>query len=229
MQTNIATLTKSYKAIAAKRKAKQNEVKEVLFDDEARKEFLTGFHKRKKAKIEAARQKAKEREKQERLEERRERRKELRERAIENAAQVEKAYRAQLGNDSEEEDDEWQGIGTSSAGKEQDEEYEGEQVVATVTVVEDFDPTTITTGPIPPQQPPEDDDTSDSPPRPTPSSSKPDSKPGLSKSRPKVNKVHYETKQARRFEREKQHKRKLEKAALAGSKAGRKQKSKSRR
>ena len=89
MQSNIATLTQSSKVSAAKRRAKRNEVKEVLFDDEVRRyatpwswkpglrlnvcrEFLTGFHKRKKAKADAARQRAKEREKQEKLEERRE-------------------------------------------------------------------------------------------------------------------------------------------------------------
>ena len=71
---------------------------------------MTGFHKRKVAKKEAARSRAKEREKQERLEARREvrlhlsvvlllvlipciqQRRLLRERAFENAAQVEKAY-----------------------------------------------------------------------------------------------------------------------------------------
>ena len=78
-------------------------------------EFLTGFHKRKLVKKEAARSRAKERDKQERLEARREvclhlyvvllpvlihyiqQRRMLRERAIENAAQVEKAYGAIAG------------------------------------------------------------------------------------------------------------------------------------
>jgi ribosomal RNA-processing protein 17 len=76
---------------------------------------LTGFHKRKLAKTEAARSRAKEREKQERLEARREvhlcllyillpvltwyiqQRRTLREQAIENATQVEKAYGALVG------------------------------------------------------------------------------------------------------------------------------------
>lgn len=76
-------------------------------------EFLTGFHKRKLAKAEAARAKAKQREKDERQESRREvrvvfffasshligsqQRRHLREKAVENAAHVEKAYGATTG------------------------------------------------------------------------------------------------------------------------------------
>lgn len=132
MSNNIAFLTQSHKAIAAKKKVKLNQIKEVIFDDEARRwansipilfsalifllsEFLTGFHKRKLAKTQAARSKAKEREKKERLEARREvllclyvillsaltpciqQRRMLREKAIENAAQVEKAYGGLVG------------------------------------------------------------------------------------------------------------------------------------
>ena len=76
---------------------------------------MTGFHKRKLAKTEAARKRAKEKEKQARLEARREvllylyvillpvlisciqQRRILREQAIENATQVEKAYGAVVG------------------------------------------------------------------------------------------------------------------------------------
>jgi hypothetical protein len=89
MQNNLAVLTQSHKAIAAKKKAKRDQIKEIIFDDDARRqvecrspithhlilrhrEFLTGFHKRKLAKADAARKKAIEREKQERLESRRE-------------------------------------------------------------------------------------------------------------------------------------------------------------
>lgn len=87
--SNIAVLTRAHSVVAAKKRAKREQIKEVLFDDDARRhlfrssfsvtalttphrEFLTGFHKRKLAKAEAARAKAKEREKQERLETRRE-------------------------------------------------------------------------------------------------------------------------------------------------------------
>lgn len=87
--SNLAVLTSSHKIIAAKRRAKKEQIKEIVFDDTARRyvlrlheldaltdckprEFLTGFHKRKLAKKEAAKTKALEREKQERLEARRE-------------------------------------------------------------------------------------------------------------------------------------------------------------
>ena len=86
--SNVHILTRSHNAIARKKHARRNEVKEVIFDDDARRyvsslhlssrsqiwrrEFLTGFHKRKKAKADAARKKAIERERQERLEARRE-------------------------------------------------------------------------------------------------------------------------------------------------------------
>lgn len=87
--SNIAVLTNSHRIVAAKKRAKRDQVKEVVFDEVARKyvwrwyvrnkftdrlcrEFLTGFHKRKVEKKEAAKKKAEEREKQERLEMRRE-------------------------------------------------------------------------------------------------------------------------------------------------------------
>jgi hypothetical protein len=84
---NISRLTQSHNAIAAKKRAKHAQIKEIVFDDEARtyvlsfpwctqptvcRSFLTGFHKRKVARRELAKQKAQLREKQERLEARRE-------------------------------------------------------------------------------------------------------------------------------------------------------------
>ena len=86
--SNIAVFTKSHSIVAAKKKAKKEQLKEIVFDDAARRQvarslnnfpfnvsyrdFLTGFHKRKLQKKEEAKKKAKEREKQERLEARRE-------------------------------------------------------------------------------------------------------------------------------------------------------------
>ncbi|TEB38414.1 hypothetical protein FA13DRAFT_1726094 [Coprinellus micaceus] len=69
---NLALLTQSHNAIAAKKNARRGQVKEIVFDDDARRDFLTGFHKRKKAKADAARKRAQERAKQEHLEGRRE-------------------------------------------------------------------------------------------------------------------------------------------------------------
>ncbi|GAW05443.1 protein [Lentinula edodes] len=67
---NLNVLTQAHTAIAAKKRAKRNQVQEVIFDDTARHDFLTGFHKRKLAKTEAAKKKALEREKQQRQEDR---------------------------------------------------------------------------------------------------------------------------------------------------------------
>ncbi|KAK7005608.1 nucleolar protein 12-domain-containing protein [Favolaschia claudopus] len=215
---NIASLTRSHVAIAAKKRAKAAQIKEILFDDDARREFLTGFHKRKVAKADAARKKAVEREKQERLEARREQRRELRERAIENAAQVEQAYGATV--DDLNEDEEWTGISAAvgkGKGKQMEEEYEDEDMLATVTVVEDFDPDTLIHGPpaVPKSEPK------------IPSSSveptvTPKEKAERSTKKNKPKKIRYETKDARKAQRTKQRARRTEKAELAGGKASRK-------
>ncbi|KAJ6625527.1 nucleolar protein 12-domain-containing protein [Mycena sp. CBHHK59/15] len=212
--SNIASLTRSHNAIAAKKNAKRTQIKEILFDDDARSEFLTGFHKRKLAKADAARKKAVEREKQERLEMRREQRRTLRERAIENAAQVEKAYGAV---DVDEDDAQWTGISGSDGkdkGKQMEEEYEDEDMLATVTVVEDFDPDSFIHGPRLKTTPAQ---SASSVPLPLPV--KPNS--DRLKRTPKPKKVRYETKDARKVERTKQRARRTEKAELAGGKAAR--------
>jgi len=218
MQSNLAVLTQSHAAIAAKRKAKHNQIKEVVFDDDARREFLTGFHKRKVARADAARKKAFERQKQEHLEYRREQRRALRERALENAAQVEKAYGAISGDNDSDEEEEWQGISDfpdKGKGKKKEEEFEDEEILATVTVVEDFDPDFIH-GPTP-----------------IPSvsahatviASKSHTQGERVKKKMKE-KIRYQTKDARKAERTKQHARRTEKAQLAGGKASRRKGSK---
>ncbi|TFK54003.1 hypothetical protein OE88DRAFT_1611534, partial [Heliocybe sulcata] len=90
--TNLSALTQSHRIASLKKRAKREQVKEVVFDEDARKEFLTGFHKRKLAKKEAAKKKAIDREKQERREQRLEHRRALAEQARSNAKEVEKAY-----------------------------------------------------------------------------------------------------------------------------------------
>ncbi|KAF8806439.1 hypothetical protein BYT27DRAFT_7167731 [Phlegmacium glaucopus] len=218
MPNNIAILTQSHKAIAAKKKAKRDQIKEIVFDDEARREFLTGFHKRKLAKAEAARSKAKEREKQERLEARREQRRMLREQAIENAAQVEKAYGALVDSNEKE----WTGI--SANDNERDEEYEDEEMLATVTVIEDFDPDTIIHGPSKLEHPSiATPDRLETKPSRQPQSNTGHRPPFKKKSRER--KIPYETSDARKKERTKQRARRTEKAELAGGKAARKPKS----
>ncbi|KAG6845902.1 hypothetical protein H0H87_000708 [Tephrocybe sp. NHM501043] len=217
---NLAILTQSHTAIAAKKKAKRDQVKEVLFDDAARREFLTGFHKRKLAKADAARKKAVEREKQERQESRREQRRMLRERAVENAAEVESAYHALLdfpGQPDTDAEDEWNRILSADKGKQKEEEYEDDEIMATVTVVEDFDPDTFIHGPRATS------DTIKSAPSTStaPTSKASASQPKLVPKKAKPQKIRYQTKSERKAERTKQRARRTEKAELAGGKSSR--------
>lgn len=235
--SNLAVLTKSHKIIASKKRAKKEQIKEVLFDDDARREFLTGFHKRKVLKKEAAKEKAIQRDKGERQEARREKRQMLAERAVQNAREVEKAYGAEMSEHGSE--DEWGGVGESSCRRkrksradEREEEYEDEEQLATVTVVEDFDPEELLHGPK--QHAVMDEDSMDhnlpefrpshtgsSISNPTQSKPKAEKKAPL-RSSTKPKKVKYQTNAARKVERTKQQKRKLEKASRAGGKASRK-------
>ncbi|KAG9074468.1 hypothetical protein FS749_013974, partial [Ceratobasidium sp. UAMH 11750] len=90
--SNAALLTRQSKAWAHKKRARQAQVKEIVFDEEARRDYLTGFQKRNAEKKKAAKAKAAQREKAEHLEERRQMRKDLKERARTNFEAVEKAY-----------------------------------------------------------------------------------------------------------------------------------------
>lgn len=53
-----------------KRKLAEGQVEDLTFDPSARQEYLTGFHKRKQARIQTAREAAIKREKEERAKER---------------------------------------------------------------------------------------------------------------------------------------------------------------
>ncbi|KAG7098647.1 hypothetical protein E1B28_000563 [Marasmius oreades] len=214
--SNLHLLTHSHSVVASKKKAKRNQVKEVVFDEHARLEFLTGFHKRKVAKAEAARKKAAEREKQERLETRREQRRMLKQQAAENAAQVEQAYGALLPDDPE-----WKGISQTpndSDQMEREQEFADDEVLATVAIVEDFDPDALLHGPKDDAERPK----STLPPPPQPPQTTTREKRYInSQKKPKPKKIRYETKEARKAERSKQRARRTQKAELAGGKAGR--------
>lgn len=127
-----------------------------------------------------------------------------------------------------ESDDEWSGVGPSSSSKgkqraEKEEEFEDEEQLATVTVVEDFDPDELIHGPSK-----ADDMELDMPserhalPQP-PAKTKPavEAKKVQSKTTTKAKKIKYQTNAARKSERSKQLKRKVEKAERAGGKASR--------
>ncbi|KAF9507864.1 hypothetical protein BS47DRAFT_272802 [Hydnum rufescens UP504] len=115
------------KGIAAKQKTKsKDELKEIVFDDNARRDFLTGFNKRNLLKKEAKIARAKEKQRTERLELRRQRR-ELTERAIRNHEAVESSYRNA--------NKDW---GPTSHPQDEQVAFEDEDHFATVTVVQDF-------------------------------------------------------------------------------------------
>ncbi|KAH9176620.1 hypothetical protein EDB89DRAFT_2112593 [Lactarius sanguifluus] len=121
MTSNIKSLTQSHKVIRAKRRQKREQIPAIVFDEDARREFLTGFHKRKLAKKEESKKRALAREKQEHLEARREQRRILAEQATQNAGKN---------------DEEWHGIASApsnDAGLEQ-ETYSDEEQLATVTI-----------------------------------------------------------------------------------------------
>ncbi|KAL1945649.1 hypothetical protein VTO73DRAFT_1651 [Trametes versicolor] len=233
--SNLTTLTKSHTIIAAKKRAKREQIKEVVFDDTARREFLTGFHKRKLQKKEYAKAKAIEREKQERLEARREHRRNLAERAIKNAEETERAYGGIVEDES---DSDWDGIADASTSKgkrkasEELEEYEDEEQLATVTVVEEFDPDSLIHGEKPtPDANAASDGVPEVPvalprlkPRPaaTPKSkARPENYKAKPKTKSKPKDIKYQTIAARKSDRMKERKRRTEKAELAGGKASR--------
>ncbi|KAG9012648.1 hypothetical protein FRB94_005258 [Tulasnella sp. JGI-2019a] len=136
--TNAAILSRESQVWAAKKRAREGQVKEIKFDDKSRREYLTGFHKRNVARQAIGKAKAQEREKTMRQEQRKELREERQARARENRIAVEKAY----GNQTIEIDDEFldaMDLGKGKQKHEDEREYEDEEVVATVTVVDDLD------------------------------------------------------------------------------------------
>ncbi|KAN0129197.1 Nucleolar protein 12 (25kDa) domain containing protein [Lactarius tabidus] len=231
MTSNIQSLTQSHKVIRAKKKQKREQVPAVVFDEDARREFLTGFHKRKVAKREESKKRAIEREKQEHLEARREQRRILAEQAAENAARVEEAYGG-LAQNTESDDEDWRGIASApsnDAGLEQEAAYSDEEQLATVTIVEDFDPSTLIHGPA------SSEPQAESPPSPRRVSQNGRERAKNVEGRKEMSKrkaattttkkkVRYETKAARKASQAKQRARRTEKAELAGGKAARKTK-----
>ncbi|KAI9461248.1 nucleolar protein 12-domain-containing protein [Lactarius psammicola] len=236
MTSNIKSLTQSYKAIKAKKKQKREQVPAVVFDEDARREFLTGFHKRKLAKKEESKKKALAREKQERLEARRECRANVYDRSnvvssrskLPRTRQRLKRRTVDFVQNTESDDEEWNGIASApsnDAGLEQEKAYSDEEQLATVTIVEDFDPSTLIHGPTPSEP------QAESPPLPLPSSRRRRSgervrgvEEDRRTSKRKNTTVRYETKAARKATQAKQRARRTEKAELAGGKAARKMK-----
>ncbi|WWC89750.1 uncharacterized protein L201_004676 [Kwoniella dendrophila CBS 6074] len=146
-KSNVALLTEGAGYIQRAKKARREQVEEIKFDDEARRDWLTGFSKRKKAKAEEKKVRAKERDHQAHLKERREARAELRRKAAENVKTVRRAMGLEdlSSDDDEDDDDETNQAGPSKVKKPEIEEaeYSDEDQLATVTIMEDFDPSSL--------------------------------------------------------------------------------------
>ncbi len=69
-RSNTALLTEGSRYFARAKRAREDRVEKVVFDDTARRDWLTGFSKRKQAKTEVRKAKAKARDHAEHLEER---------------------------------------------------------------------------------------------------------------------------------------------------------------
>lgn len=69
-RSNVELLTEGAHYIKRAKRERKDQVESVKFDDDARREWLTGFSKRKKAKTEERRARAKERDHKEHLAER---------------------------------------------------------------------------------------------------------------------------------------------------------------
>ncbi|KAG0210868.1 hypothetical protein BGX28_008835 [Mortierella sp. GBA30] len=146
--SNAQVLSSGAEVYAKKRKARQEQITEVSFDPEARKEYLTGFHKRKVHRQNVARELAKQKEHEEKLEARKEARAARKEMQEEKVQEYEK-YRRQLKirygealSDEDEEDTVF-----SSGDEEKDGEkkepkqakFKTKTSLTTVTVIEDMD------------------------------------------------------------------------------------------
>ncbi|KAG0002482.1 hypothetical protein BGZ80_007124 [Entomortierella chlamydospora] len=148
MSSNSQVLSSGGEIYAKKRKARQEQVAELTFDLEARKEYLTGFHKRKVHRQNVAREIAKKKEHEEKLEARKEARAARKEMQQEKIQEYEK-YRRQLKIKygealSDEEDDSVFSEGDDeSNGKEAKEpkqsKFKTKTSLTTVTVIEDMD------------------------------------------------------------------------------------------
>ncbi|KAJ2497580.1 hypothetical protein GGH96_004999 [Coemansia sp. RSA 1972] len=121
MPDNTKVLTRGTRALAMKRKARQQEVELVEFDPKARQTFLTGFHKRKVERQEKAASEIKTQERQDMLQMRKERREQQRDQLAEKLMM----------------NDEFKPL--DSSDDEDVEVLQGEASVTTVTVTRGFD------------------------------------------------------------------------------------------
>ncbi|KAI8143521.1 nucleolar protein 12-domain-containing protein [Fennellomyces sp. T-0311] len=139
---NTDILTAGSKAYAKKRKRKQQTVERIDFDPAQRKEYLTGFHKRKVERKKKAQEKYQERARQEKIRDRAALKAERRRQMEERLADVNAALKAGLSDD---EDDQEVTLPSDTEGKEvakkdpDVKEFKSASALTTVTVIEDMD------------------------------------------------------------------------------------------
>ncbi|KAF2084241.1 hypothetical protein K490DRAFT_76026 [Saccharata proteae CBS 121410] len=122
-----------------RKRVKTQAVEEVTFDDSARAEYLTGFHKRKQERIKHSQQLAAKREREERVAQRKEIRQQRKEDMERHVAEVNALLRKANGSGDEDEDDddeaeEWGGIEDAPEPVDREDEYIDEDKYTTVTV-----------------------------------------------------------------------------------------------
>ena len=133
--SNTDRLSQGKKIAAQKKKWKEMRTESCTFDSEARAEYLTGFHKRKVERRNKALQKTKEEERTSKLA----MRADLRAQRKAELEQRMQAYRAELGLEEEDDDEEWHGFTTDDKTKKSlwaVNEYEDDEKTVSVQVEE---------------------------------------------------------------------------------------------
>ncbi|RKP10664.1 nucleolar protein 12-domain-containing protein [Thamnocephalis sphaerospora] len=126
---NTRILTAGARTYAKKRKQRKEQVEEICFDDSVRREFLTGFQKRKQERRLAYKKRADEKARQERLEERkmrREAREEMAQQRIDEYEEYAKRLRRERGESSSEEEEEEEEEENKEKKKEETNTAEGD-------------------------------------------------------------------------------------------------------
>ncbi|TIB36999.1 hypothetical protein E3P86_02308, partial [Wallemia ichthyophaga] len=113
-----------------KRQNKTKQVDEIVFDEDKRREYLTGFRKRKQKRLNDRREKAVARDKEAKKQET----KELRAHRKTEAKSNYENYESQWKTQEEEEDNK----DNKESNKQRDDAYEDDKTYAQVSVVEDF-------------------------------------------------------------------------------------------
>ncbi|KAL2262917.1 hypothetical protein VTK26DRAFT_8966 [Humicola hyalothermophila] len=126
-----------------KKRKTEHAIEEITFDKNARAEYLTGFHKRKQARIKHAQEVAEQKARQERLEMRKQIREERKQAVEEHVQAINKILReaesaGTTDQNQNSSDDEWQGLSDADVPEappiDLEEEYIDEDKYTTVTV-----------------------------------------------------------------------------------------------